>query len=378
MKEYKGRRIAMIARTIGLEYDDRIRKECVTLSSKADITIFVNFADNRKEKGVTSYGVPYIAYRLLTRDYLPSKKFLFIKSLEFYLQIIKHLKDFDIVWTHEIYTYIFPLLGSKGRYIWDQHEIPTLFQKPLLKPFFHYIEKKCIYMIHANKFRINYLYEQGLIKNLKKHKIIRNYPDKRFLQSYSSTNNISYNTFNEWLNGDKYVYQQGLTLRRRYPFNTVESILQETNLKIVIIGGFEESAKKKLIDKYGNLISERVYFMGMVNQLDIPMYIKKAQFSIVLYDTLTANNKFCEPNRMYQAISLGVPVIVGCNEPMKEIVENFQFGISLNHDGNNLDDLKLNIKKMQVEIDGFKEMIEINKSYILWENQESKILDLIN
>ena len=30
-------KIAVVCRTIGLEYDDRIRKECITLSKKADI-----------------------------------------------------------------------------------------------------------------------------------------------------------------------------------------------------------------------------------------------------------------------------------------------------------------------------------------------------
>ena len=49
-------RIAVIARTVGLEFDDRIRKQCIALQKIAELFIYVNFADNRKECGVTSYG----------------------------------------------------------------------------------------------------------------------------------------------------------------------------------------------------------------------------------------------------------------------------------------------------------------------------------
>ena len=378
MEKNKRPKIAMIARTTGLEYDDRIRKECITLSKKTDIKIFVNFTDNRKEKGVTSYGIPYESIKLKTRDKLPSAKFLFIKSLEYYLQIRKKLKEYDLIWAHEVYTYIFPLLGQKGKYIWDQHEIPDRFEHSFLRKIFHFIEKKCLYMIHANEFRKAYLYDNGLIKFKSKHKIIRNYPDTTFLKTKLLAHERGYKEFVSWLNGEEYVYLQGLSSERRYPYNTVQSILKETNLKIVIVGGFEENAKEILMKEFGSQLNDRVFFRGMVDQLDIPSYIKDAKFSMVLYDTLTANNRFCEPNRMYQAISLGVPVIVGCNEPMKELVEKYQFGIALDHDGKDLNDLKLNVGELYANIDHFKMKIEENKSQIVWENQESKLLELIS
>jgi len=378
MKKTNRPKIAIIARTAGLEYDDRIRKECITLSKKADLKIFVNFTDNRKEEGVTSYGISYESFRLRTRDKLPSSKFLFIKSIEFYLQVTKQLKEYDYVWSHEIYTYIFPLFGSgKRKYIWDQHEIPARFLKPILKPLFRFIESKCIYMIHANEYRKDYLIQQNLINSPEKHKVIRNYPDDKFSGVSDTLDKKAYKLFLEWLQEDEYVYLQGLSTNRRYPLNTVEAILQETNLKIVIIGGMDETAKKCLTEEYGNQLNDRVYFRGMVDQLDIPMYIKGARFSIVLYDIFTPNNKFCEPNRMYQAIVLGVPVIVGCNEPMKDIVEKHQFGIALDHDGKNLNDLKKQIKKLDNKIDHFKKNIELNKSNIMWSNQELELLQLI-
>lgn len=377
MKKENRIKIAMIARTKGLEYDDRIRKECISLSKKADIQIFVNFTDNRKEKGITSYGIPYESFKLSTREKLPSSKFLFIKSMDFFLQVRNKLKDFEIIWAHEEYTYLFPLLGKKRKYIWDQHEIPFRFLKPILRGVFHYIEKKCIYIIHANEFRKEYLIEQGLVKDEKKHKIIRNYPDKNFLEVLSPLESEEFVKFQNWLNNDDYVYLQGISTKRRYPYNTIEAILDSTNNKIVVAGEIDIESKKLLLKKYGKKLQDRVYFRGMINQLDIPFYVEKSNFSIVLYDTITANNRYCEPNRMYQAISLGVPVIVGCNEPMKDLVEKYSFGIALKHDGRDLENLIINISLLLKNINEYKKNIESNKQRILWENQESEILELI-
>jgi len=49
------KKIAVIARAIGLEHDDRIRKECISLSKIGEVKIFVNFVNNKKESGITSY-----------------------------------------------------------------------------------------------------------------------------------------------------------------------------------------------------------------------------------------------------------------------------------------------------------------------------------
>ena len=47
--------------TNGLEYDDRIRKEMVTMSHIMDVEfeVFAFHGDNHAEKGILSYGVPY-------------------------------------------------------------------------------------------------------------------------------------------------------------------------------------------------------------------------------------------------------------------------------------------------------------------------------
>jgi len=143
------KKIAVVCRTVGLEYDDRIRKECISLSKIAQVKIFVTFENNIEEEGVTSYGIPYKSFALTSRKKFTSGHFLLFKAFEFYIKARKPLKKYDLIWAHEEYTFMFALFIKKNKLIWDLHEIPKYFRKIYMKPVFQFIEKRSKHIIHA-------------------------------------------------------------------------------------------------------------------------------------------------------------------------------------------------------------------------------------
>jgi transketolase N-terminal domain/subunit len=66
---------------------------------------------------------------------------------------------------------------------------------------------------------------------------------------------------------------------------------------------------------------------------------------------------------MFQSIFFEKPVIVGCNPPMKDIVEKYGFEIVLKHDGNNIDDICNAISSLQKNIKNIKTTLK-NKDKI--------------
>lgn len=329
--------IAIVVKSDGLEYDDRVRKTAIALSQSSYVKIFIVQDDNKSDVGKTSYGIDYESLRLTTRAKLPSAKFLFLKTFEFYFKLVRRLKEFDAIWYNEEKTFLFPLLAPKSQvFIWDNHEIPMTFTKGWKRKLFNIIEKKSKKMLHANPQRIRYLEEIGLLKYPEKHTFIHNYPDERFVNSDDIPS--SFEQFNSWLESDKYVYLQGLNTPGRKPYNSIASVLQMTNYKLVVVGRVDDEEKNRLQNDFPDL-NKRVYFMGMVPQLSIPSLLKHAEFTLVLYETTKPNNKYCEANRMYQAMALGVPVIVGCNPSMKEVVAD-KYGIALESDGSDFNELK--------------------------------------
>jgi hypothetical protein len=295
------KKIAFVVYTSGLEYDDRVRKEALTLSKDAQVKIFVLLTNNQDFEGVTSYGIPYKSFHLKTREKLPAAKHLLLKAIEFYWLVRKRLKDYDVVWVHDVEPFLVPLLLRKKKIVWDLHEIPDPFEKnKVMKKLFRFIEKKCMQLVHANNYRIDYLIKEGLIRKPEKHIAIRNFPDAQFEQS--ALEDEKYGEFKKWLGGADYIYLQGLTAKGRFSFQTIEAVMKENSIKAVVVGKFDAEAKEKLLELYGPRLYQRIFFRGRVDQLAIPVYIKGSLLSIILYDITVPNNRYCEPNRMYQSI----------------------------------------------------------------------------
>lgn len=360
------KKIAIIVKTSGLEFDDRVRKVSIALSKKYNVKIFVLLNNNTFLQGITSYGVEFESIKLLSREVFPSTKFLTIKMLEFYCRLRNKIRNYDYIWANEESTFIFPLLSKKNSFIWDLHEIPNRFITGYKRIIFQYIERKSLKIVHANPQRIKFLAEKFVINKPEKHDYIHNYPDETFIDSYEKPS--IYNDFISWLSNDKYIYLQGLFGAARFPYNTIASIIEQTEYKILVVGNVHPESLLNLKKEYGDKIKKRLFNAGMVNQLAIPILLKKSIFSIVLYETSKPNNRFCEANRLYQSISLGVPVIVGKNESMSEVVQG-KYGIVMKTDGSDINELKESIDKLSSDIEFYKSnCIKHSKDYI-WKDE---------
>lgn len=371
------KKIAFVLSTHGLEYDDRIRKEVLTLSKHADVEIYLITPDNNEQVGTTSYGVKYYMFKLKIREWLPSGKFLILKAISFFLKVKKHLKDYDVVWVHDEEPCVIPLLYKHRRIVWDLHELPLRFEKyTFMKTILRRIEQRTFKILHANPFRKEYCFQKGLFRDRGKHAVLRNYPDEMFVSSNETDD--KYGKFKRWLGGSDYVYLQGLQERRRLPIATIEAVLKAHELKAVVVGSFDKYAKTYLENEYGDMLHEKVFFCGRVDQLMTVKYIKNSKFSIVLYDIENPNFRYCEPNRMYQVVVFGKPVIVGRNEPMSDVVSKNGFGISLKTEGKDVDEIVEAINLLRLNYKTYLVNIKANKHKIMWAEQEHVLSDIIS
>ena len=167
--------------------------------------------------------------------------------------------------------------------------------------------------------------------------------------------------------GSNYIYLQGLSFVGRYPTNTIESVI-ETNSKAVVVGEIESGSLKYLNKKYPNLDSF-IYFTGMLDQLEITKYIINSQLTIIMYDSSSANELYCEPNRLYQSIGLNKPVITGNNPPMKDIVEKYGLGLSLKNDGSKKSEIINAIQQLNESYDLYKNNLLKHSKRFIWQDR---------
>ena len=338
MDKNKHYKVALVLYTHGLDYDDRIRKEILSIQklySNVSFKIFAVEPKNREEDGTSSYGVPYRVPYLKSRDKYAGGTHILAKAWDFYKTIKSDLNSFDAVWCADPETFIFVLMLHGKPIVWDLHELPLVFMgNPIKRQLFRYLESKCNVMIHANESRLKHLEKIGMIR----------FPDKQFfLRNYPQFNEIDdqydelYQRFIEWKGDSKCAYLQGLNDDKRAAYESVKAVMSYNGLKGVVVGGFEDAIKNRLVDEFGNeSIEEKIFFTGRIKQLKTPQYIRQCHLSLVFYKNTSPNNWYCEPNRLFQSVNNGVPVLVGNNPPLKSFIKENSFGTFVETDGSDV------------------------------------------
>ena len=99
--------------------------------------------------------------------------------------------------------------------------------------------------------------------------------------------------------------------------------------------------------------------------------------SLAFYKNVSPNNWYCEPNRLFQNLINGNPVVVGYNPPMKELVEKYGVGVSAETDGSDIDAIIRAIKQVITKYDSIKQNIAFNEKQWLWNIQDNTIANII-
>ncbi len=373
------KKIAMVLYTQGLEYDDRIRKEILSITGRHPEVTFEIFAvtpKNVKDDGITEYGVTYHIPFLKSREKYNSGTHALAKAYDFYRAVAPELKRFDAVWCADIETFLFPALLPKNKpLIWDLHELPAPFMRnKIMKKIFKFMTGKCTLMYHANEPRIERLREMGMISSKTPNIAIRNYPQKGLFKEQTPAFE-KLDEFKKWCNGRKCIYLQGVSSMIRRPIESVSAIMESPGFCGVVVGGYPEEAMNVISEKYSESeLKDKIFFVGKVPQIQTKNFISECLLGLVFYQTCTLNNTYCEPNRMFQTIMMGKPVIVGCNPPMKDMVEKYNVGKVLKSDGENIEEIKSAIIEVEDNYSLYKANTEKASTNITWEAQEDLLI----
>lgn len=371
--------IALVIKTLGLEYDDRVRKEILSvqrLYPDIKFKIFAMLPDNKEAEGVTEYGVPYKSVFIPAREKYPSNTKVYLKGWQFYQAIRKDLKAFDAVWVANVDAFFVTTFVKTRHLLWDLHELPhQMFGSKWKRILLKHALNRCDVVVHANPQRAQYMKSIHLIDDMSKHYALRNYPN---FEDVDTEYDDTYHSFVEWKNNRKCVYLQGLNTKVRAASESVEAVMRKEDLCAVVVGGFDPEIKQQLKDKYGEQLEQRVFFVGQIPQMKIPQYVQQCFMTLVFYTNVRPNNWYCESNRFYQAVIMGLPVVVGANPPMKEIVEKYGFGVSIDDDGSNVDKIVKGIDDVLHNYSQYKDNIIKNRNHLTWNSQDFVIKEIVD
>lgn len=378
----------MVIKTSSLAYDDRLRKEIDSCRSAGlTVSVHAGLDDNRNGTGLTWSDTPFRNYRIWSRYLLPGHRFVALHILEFLLQLAcrglwrARRGERRVVWLHDpvLLPFVPALalgrrLGLLQRLIWDHHELPP---ESWLKraPFHRFLRSACSMpdaLICANTARVDYLHSRGVLDAKQLVCVVRNYADRTYANQPIRPLPLD---LCSWLEGQPYLFVQSGGQPLRHVEAMLEAVFssQWPALKVVMAGGCAHDILERYRVRFPDQFARLIWLQGQVPQMDFPQFVDHALGSLVLYRANSPNQLYCEPNRLYQSLCRGVPVVVGNNPPMAEVIKRTQAGVVLDDDGANSAGITAAVIRLLTESTPLRLKASEATTFFTWEAQQQSI-----
>ncbi|TNE35215.1 glycosyltransferase [bacterium] len=302
---------------------------------------------------------------------------VFLSQKEFTKQVKKLNLTAKFVHSGDYYSLVAAKkikIKEGAKLIYDSREIysklNSLTKRPLAQK---YLEIKEKYLItYVDKVIVTAEEDE---KYLKKHfmhtipySIIKNLPPKSELKK-SNKLREKFNIANEKL----ILIYQGWILEGRGLDLLIDSMKQIDSSELVIIGDGNYlknlKAKVKLLG-----LEDKVHFTGFIDYSKLHKYTMSADIGLVIFENSSISYQNALPNKLFEYIQSGIPVITSNQKTISEIVSEESIGIIL--DKLDIDQIVNAINKMQsVEVRNrfIENIIRIREKYS-YESQEVEIL----
>jgi glycosyltransferase involved in cell wall biosynthesis len=281
----------------------------------------------------------FLRIKLYTRKLPKNIFFWVIKYFEFFCRIFYSLvtQKPDLVFCHDLMPLIPCYIYSKiffKKMIYDAHEIHREILSPFKPAFFWksietYIINSIALTFITDYDRLNYMVNNAGVRK-EKIKPVFNLPYMDELIEASSKLGL--------LNPiKKKIIYTGIIMPGRYIDEIIKSIIfWKKDANFYLIGDGDEDYIVELKNLAMSLnVFDRVFFVPPVKWNELVDFIDESDLAFAFYKNNCLNNLYCSPNKLYEALASGTPVIGTANPIIKEVLEELDFGLCLDFDNIN-------------------------------------------
>jgi glycosyltransferase involved in cell wall biosynthesis len=358
------RRAKVIAAvTSDLVTDNRVHKVSQTLTHMGfDVQLV-----GRKLK--QSPAINERAYETKRFQLFFEKSFLFYASYNIRLFIHLLFNKFDIVLSNDLDTlpacYFASFLKGK-KLFYDSHEyfteVPELIDNPRVKRFWERIEAKMVphvtkaYTVCASIANV-YTEKYGI-----PFRVVRNLP-------YRMPQKVDQVTIDLPID-QPFVIYQGAINKGRGIEEIIEAMTLLPKISLVIAGGgdlLHESQKR--VEELN--LNERVHFTGRLQISELLYITSKALAGLSVEKDMGLNYRYALPNKLFDYMNAGIPVIVSALPEMKRVVETYKTGIVIKETSPHAIAAAIqDLTNSQEMVKVFKKNSLIAAQELCWENEE--------
>jgi glycosyltransferase involved in cell wall biosynthesis len=353
-----------VALTNDISTDYRVHKICNYLIHKNyDVVVYGRILPNTIEVKRD--------YKIIRKKHLFNNNFLFYAEYNIRLFFYLIFRKYDYILSNDLDTLTACFFASSIKntaLVYDSHELfsegPELQGRKFVQGFWRKLED---YLLP--KVKNGYTVSQSIIdfydhKYQNKMGLIRNIPLKKDVLELDE---VVFPTTK------RTILYQGVLNPGRGLKPMIKALKFIDNLDLIIIGyGKVEAELKAFVIE--EKMTERVHFLGRISRDKLFNYTKKATLGMVLEEPLGLSFKFSLPNKLFDYIHAGIPIVAGNLPEITSIIKEYKVGVLVENYKpktiaaaiNNL----LSDKTLMLQI---KENQQIAKEILCWEKESEKL-----
>ena len=270
---------------------------------------------------ITRFGIPASWGGGMKANFFPMLKF----EIKLFLWLLKNRNCYDCVHACDLLTglpALLPCIINHKKLVYDIFDYyaatthgPSWLLKLFAKLENHVINCADVTIICSEKRK-----EQISQAKPRKLVILHNAPSREQLQIPNCSVRLQENASSQ---GKPKIVYVGNLVEDRFIMKTLSLADRLPNVEFHIGGmGVLEHEIADIAQK-----KENVFFYGKMAYRDVISIESQADILIALYDPSVPNHKFAAPNKFYEALALGKPVIMFNNTGMDEIVKDRNIGV---------------------------------------------------
>jgi glycosyltransferase involved in cell wall biosynthesis len=357
--------------------DSRVYKEAVSLIRIGYHVEVVALHESNLPVNETIQQVSVHRMQLKTH-HLPRKPFFqAFKYAEFIFKTISQYKNFEIIHCHDLETlpigvWIKLFFNKQAKVVYDAHEHETersYKQNRWLKKFKRNMEQ--YFIRHADA--VITVSESIAADYMKLYKIHKPYLVYNCPHYYPPSNqNLFRKTFHIPEETKVFLYQGALGYGRGIEI-MIDAFKKMPDHVIVFMGyGVMKNQIKKASEEHTN-----IFYHQAVDQDKLHDFTSSADWGLVYIENVSLSYNYCLPNKLFEFIFAGLPIIVTPLSELTNFVKTYPVGII--SEGFTSDDLIKAVKQTQTFNkenfnSHFREIVE----KFNWEEQEKVLADIYN
>ena len=347
-----------------LTFDQRVQKVCNTLHKNG----FSIHVIGRKQKNSNP---AQFDFKVELIQLVFNKGFLFY--LEFNIRLFFKIlfTKKDILLANDLDTLLPNQMVSRlqsKKLVFDSHElfseIPELVDRPLVKSIWKRLENSLIprqqYGITVSSKIADYYKENYEVKFI----TIKNFPNADV--NFDSTLNNPFGKKSKPI----ILYQGALNVGRGLEL-MIDTMEYLSDCKLVLIGDgdIRKELEKRIVEKN---LQHQIEFIGKVHPKELKNMTPFASIGISLEEDLGLNYRYAMPNKIFDYIQAGIPILISNLPEMKTIIDNYEVGEVAK--SRIPEELAFQIKAILQK--DFSSGLEQAKKEFIWENQEKELLGI--